>query len=612
MVSRRSQPAGSGPLWLLVLIGVTIVPCILTNSGHDAMRLPKDTAFLTIGILIVAGCAISLFLQTDAPAILNLRTVPTIAGAVVLWTALDCLFSSNRAISFASLTWVFGAAIFACAIDLLGRERSAAVMAWLLVPAIINVAVFLLQRFHLWNPIRFEESVPEHFRYSALIGNPDDVGSFFVVPVIVVAALFLTDTKRRLLWGTAALLLLAGIVTGTLTPMIACAAGLTVLGFVRSWRVGLIVCAVLSVGAIASFLGFAPLRSRVTEIAAALRSHDYATAFSGRVTPFLAARNMVLEHPIVGVGPGAFRWAYYTYKLDVEAHHPELTRAYSHSFSFAEVHNDHLQIAAESGIVGYAIFALALTVLGAVSIRRPREETVPRGNLARTLALPIAVAIAVLAVAHFPLHLTAVTIGLLYAATLCISWSGLAVFFRTPIRFDLRRHFRIWSTTAGVLAVSLTVFGLWAVRKWYYEPLVCDGIAARTEQSTLRALQLSTSNQFRAASIAHANLNLLAPCVAEQTSNINTYMVAAANYRSLGRLEDAARLYRIALSYDRRPELYYNLGVVELDLRQRQAAVADLLTAIRFSREYMSDLPADVRSELIDLLRKQYPYLLGT
>lgn len=608
--SRRSKPVASAAIWLLVLIGVTVVPCIVATSGHDALRLPKDTVFVALAILIAAGWAISFVFRRDGMAPLNLRTVPAIAGAAVLWTSMACFLSSNRAVSFASLTWIASAAVFACAVDWLGRDRSPVVMAWLLVPAIINAAVFLLQRFHIWNPIRFEESVPEHFRYTALIGNPDDVGSFFVVPAIVAAALFLTDVRLRILWGVAALLLLAGIATGTLTPMAACAAGLLVLGFMRSWRTGLIFGALTAVGAIAVVLGFAPLRSRLTEVVTAIRSHDYATAFSGRVTPFLAAASMFADHPIVGVGPGAFRWEYYPYKLAVEARHPELARAYSHLFNFAEVHNDHLQIAAEGGIVGYAIFAIALCVVVAVSLRHRREGMDQRENLARILALPLVVSIAVLALAHFPLHLTAVTIGILYAAALCISWSEVAE-VHPVMRFSFGKHMLGWRAAIAVLAVGSIAVWTLAFREWFYEPLVCDGIAQRAERSTLRALEMSQSNPYSAASIAHANLDRLAPCLTARTSNVNLYMLAAANYRSLGRLEDAAAMYRLALSYDRRPELYYNLGVVELELKQRPAAVADLLTAVRFSRAYLSDLPDDVRSELTDLLRKRYPYLLG-
>ena len=119
-------------------------------------------------------------------------------------------------------------------------------------------------------------------------------------------------------------------------------------------------------------------------------------------------------------------------------------------------------------------------------------------------------------------------------------------------------------------------------------------------------------NQYRAAAIARTSLDMIEPCLERSSSEVDVYMIAAANYRTLGRLPDAVRMYKTALAYDRRPEIYYNLGIVELQLQQRPAAMADLLTAVRFSRMYMSDLPDDVRNELTELIRRRYPYLLGT
>jgi len=111
---------------------------------------------------------------------------------------------------------------------------------------------------------------------------------------------------------------------------------------------------------------------------------------------------------------------------------------------------------------------------------------------------------------------------------------------------------------------------------------------------------------------AHENLAALEPCLDAAPHNIALYMLAAANQRLIGREADAATMYRRALQYDRRPELYYNLGVVELQLHQRDAAIADLLTAVSFSRAYLHDLPVDVQAEVSDALRRQFPYLGGS
>src|SRR5207244_8604825 len=108
------------------------------------------------------------------PTTVRLRTVPTIAFAAVIWTGIVYFSSTNRAISAESFVWVLCAAIFASSVDWLGHHKGPLTMAWILVPASINAVIFLLQRFHIWQPIAFDVTTPEHFQYTALIGNPAD------------------------------------------------------------------------------------------------------------------------------------------------------------------------------------------------------------------------------------------------------------------------------------------------------------------------------------------------------------------------------------------------------------------------------------------------------
>jgi tetratricopeptide (TPR) repeat protein len=116
---------------------------------------------------------------------------------------------------------------------------------------------------------------------------------------------------------------------------------------------------------------------------------------------------------------------------------------------------------------------------------------------------------------------------------------------------------------------------------------------------------------FRTSQSARANLTVIELCLKAVPDDVALYMLAAANDRLIGRSDEAASMYRKALQYDRRPELYYNLGIVELELNQRHEAIGDLLAAVCFSRTYLQDLPADVQNEINDALRQRYPYLAG-
>src|SRR5438552_2744965 len=55
--------------------------------------------------------------------------------------------------------------------------------------------------------------------------------------------------------------------------------------------------------------------------------------------------------------------------------------------------------------------------------------------------------------------------------------------------------------------------------------------------------------------------------------NTGLYMATAANYRLLEDFDHAAAMYYEALRFDRRPELYYNLGITEVSRGRRQQGI---------------------------------------
>jgi O-antigen ligase len=605
--------------WILAVAATLLVPIAMSVGGQDPWRLPKDLIFFAFAIVIGAA-AIVVWLRrtTRLHQSSSIRTVPLIAIGSVCWTALASLFSTNHALSNRAILWVAAVAVFACAVDLGGRTRGTLAIAWPLIPAAINTVIFLLQRFHVWNPMDFPADLPDHMRYTALLGNPDDVGGLLVAPALVAVALILCDRRRRALWIPSAILLLAGVAAGRLTSLLACGAGLLVMGFVRSRKVGAIATALLLAGGIALVVGDPPMRARATSIGNAMRAHDYSSATSGRITAFLAASMMAMDHPLFGVGPDCFRWAYFEYKVAAERAHPSLAKAWSADFNFREAHNDHLQTLAESGLPGYALFLAALVVLAASSRSKPSsddEDEPERDALVRTLALPTSVAIAVLCLAHFPLHLAASTITIVFIATLCVTWGAHAV-VKVPPAWNERlaailRPRRLPTALSIALVVVIVIVAAFMINRIALRPWQCN-VAEKEIQTRTSLTYDSVSDPIVASRNAHENLAALEPCLDAAPNDVALYMLAAANDRLIGRDADAATMYRRALHYDRRPELYYNLGVVELQLHQRDAAIADLLTAASFSRTYLQDLPVDVKAEVTDALRRRYPYLAGS
>ncbi|HWW62875.1 MAG TPA: tetratricopeptide repeat protein, partial [Thermoanaerobaculia bacterium] len=80
-------------------------------------------------------------------------------------------------------------------------------------------------------------------------------------------------------------------------------------------------------------------------------------------------------------------------------------------------------------------------------------------------------------------------------------------------------------------------------------------------------------------------------CIEHVPANLNLYMIVAANYRVLGRYEDAIAMYRAALRYDRRPELYLNIGECYLALGNTEEAQRYLVATALFRIDIFQNVP---------------------
>ena len=581
---------------ILVAATVVLLPLVTTSGGVDNFREPKDSLLIGAAALLLIVGAIRYAVR---PVRVKLTRPLVLFLAALAWTFLSAAFATNRHDTIAPLVWVSSLAVFALAGMLLAPREGVGTVLWALVAPLVNAVVFLLQRFHVWNPIKFTADVPDHFRFTALIGNPDDASSFFVAPLIAALAVMLVARGwRRGVAAVAFAVLAAALVTGRLTSLIAVAAGLCTLAIVREHkRVLPLIAAALAVVVIAG-LAYAPLRARVKLIAGEFRSGDYAEATSGRVTPFLAAAEMAVAHPLFGVGPHCFSWEYFPYKIEVERQHPKLARAYAHMFNFEDVHNDHLQLIAECGIVAYVLLLLA--VIGVVSRAQRTSGDDERAAFARTAALPLAVAMGVLCLAHFPLHLTAPALMFVYFGALVYGWSDDAP------RVEDATTPRLLGTVVAIVVIAGAVY---IAKRFAYDAFVCESkklqLNARTEQA------MNLGDTFQSAPIARDNLVTIAQCLAKRPGDVDYLMMRGANDRLLGNYEDARASFQEALRYDRRPELYYELGTADLQLGRRDEGLDALFQAVLFSRIYLESLSPDVVEALKARLNREAPYLAG-
>jgi O-antigen ligase len=152
-----------------------------------------------------------------------------------------------------------------------------------------------------------------------------------------------------------------------------------------------------------------------------IATRNWDTVTSGRVLPYLAAGYMFRDHPIMGVGPGCFKWEYFPYKVKINALYSKLVVGWG--INFGEVHNDHLQVLAETGLPGYAIFIAAAVLLGAASLR-PVHNPAPsaEARFSRLASLPLVAGFLIAALGQFPLELAATNTVNLFLFALCCAW----------------------------------------------------------------------------------------------------------------------------------------------------------------------------------------------
>ena len=424
MQSRREHPGITTALAWLVIAGVVLVPLAFVYDSLDRFHVIKESitrAEALVGLLLLVAAAA--FGSTDRlRAMLGERMVVAVVAAGVAWAVITTALSTHRLLSIESLVTVLTSAlVFLIAWH--AAPRVSLVVLLLLVPVVlVNVVVQSLQEYGIYQPFRGGEDLPLHLRAVALIGNPNVVGTYMaLVAILLAAAATAVQGWRRWLCAFGGLVASAGvIVSGTRTAVIALVVGLVVLALHLSLKYALVTAVALVV-----LFGIAAAQNvavveRILELPKRFRAEGLETVTSGRGTPALAAWLMFRDHPLSGVGPGAFRYHYMDYQIRARAAAPELLRG--HWFTnYGEAHNDHLQILAEGGLLGYVLFLAGVFVVIRQTRRSDADDA--RAAVARRVAIPAAATFLVLCLAQFPLYIAVSRHLLVTMAGLLVGWS---------------------------------------------------------------------------------------------------------------------------------------------------------------------------------------------
>ncbi len=407
-------------------VGLFVTSTAIAWSAIDVFRLPKEIAFRTEAILLAV---LLVFLGTRKDGWRVLRDglpLPDLVlpALITVWTLVTTLTSTNRPLSIESLiTVASGAVIFLVTRRVAPHLPLLAIDACFAI-ASINAVVVTLQEYTGWNPFVFPSEARGHISSTALIGNPNDVGSYLVMPAVAaIVAVATVRGRRRIVYALFTIVLGVGLVaSGTRTAMIAFACGVVAFALLRPIRQSLVTLLIFLVAAGVVLRPSTRVGQRARDTIAAARARHYDVLFSERLPPFLSALDMFRSHPILGVGPGTFKYHFMDARMEIEKHYPpSWTKGWP--MNFGETHNDHLQTAAETGLPGYLLFLAAACVVGVRGRWRLEGVNVPAtARFAHTLRAPLAVTFLVLCLAQFPLQIAAPRIMILTLAALSLGW----------------------------------------------------------------------------------------------------------------------------------------------------------------------------------------------
>ena len=139
-----------------------------------------------------------------------------------------------------------------------------------------------------------------------------------------------------------------------------------------------------------------------------------------------------------------------------------------------------------------------------------------------------------------------------------------------------------------LVAVLVVVLGAYATYRLAWKPFLCNIDKAHAQIVLLSIFDLPPT--LTVASNARRGITTMEQCIAACPTDVDLYMTLAGYEQVIGRSRDAIETYRNALAYDRRPEIFLNIGLLQLQMNQRDAAIASLTDACLFNINFVNEI----------------------
>lgn len=583
-------------MWTIGLLFL-VVAVALDPRMNDGFRAPKLwlAEILALVSLLLLSTRLLDAGTMDLRSLRSLTQQPALRAVVPLFlvAALTVFSSEAPRISAGALaSLAIGAAALVGWSLGLPRPRLRGLLAFLLVPAALLAGFGVLQ-FHGWfRPFDFA-GMQEATRLgiTSLAGGSGDLGALLAFAAVIGQAEVLRR-KGSARWAVAAalgLIVYGAVITQTLTAV--AALGLSSLVF-WTWilprKRRLPVLAGLVVGAVALVALVAPLRERVVSLSQQFAKGEINVVLTGRLDPWHVAVRQLQDHPLLGVGHGAFEASFAETKLDLVDEGVRFFPGQA-QVMFDTAHNEVLQVGAEWGVLGLLALGWALWVVF-VQIHRLPSDT---GKRDRALAWAGLASLAVLSVTSFPFHLALTA----YPALLFFAWVLSPDKTEDAIKGDdqtsvqsrtVRRRTAFWVLLPLLLAV-LILQGMRYRNHWR---------AARmlrvVEHRTGQMVQTGRGNP----TVLWRHVRMLQDAARLDPTDSAIPLAEGSHYRLLRRGEEAEEAYRRALSLGPRPETWLNLGAAQLLQDDEEGAQQSFLTAVQLDPRMLPQVPQPHRSRL--------------
>ena len=417
-------------LWLLVLLA----PFALATVAKESFRQPKLLAGEWLALASLASFAWGLR-RLQRVSLADVWRLPAVRLAVPCLLVATLGLATTRhplQVRDALLDLWIGAAALVGWSAALPAPRLERLLRGLLWPAALMGLLGVLQYHGLWQPLALAGLRPgTRLAITSVAGNPGDLGGYLVLPCLVAQASLWR--RRRAgepwgspgVWGTALALAVctyALFLTQTLAALAALLAGSALLwgSLLPRRRAAALLAAGVAAAALLA-VAVPPLRQRLVDKGQQAAQGDWSSVLTGRLDGWRAALWMLREHPLAGVGQGAYQAEFVPAKLALLDRGATFYKDQT-LVGFANAHNELLEAGAEWGIPGLLALGWGLWVLLAALRRRgPIEEDGDDGGRPpedRALARAGTAALAVLAFFDFPFRIALVA----FPALLFLSW----------------------------------------------------------------------------------------------------------------------------------------------------------------------------------------------